>query len=385
MSRASSARRIAAAAVYGGGGLAGLGIAGFGVLLAEAKVARRAIGHPFGLVGPDATGLYGEGTGEPLELAMLGDSSAVGLGVRDVRQAPGALLASGLSALAGRPVRLTVAAVVGAETRDLDAQIDRLLHRSPLPHAAVIMIGANDITHRVKPADSVRALGLAVRRLRERGTQVVVGTCPDLGTVEPIPQPLRYVARRWSRQLAAAQIVAVVEAGGRTVSLGDLLGPEFVARPREMFSDDGFHPSAAGYAQAASALLPSLCAALELLPGELAAQRPDVRTGEGLDDVAHAAARAVAEPGTEVAGTEIAGNTRGPRGRWAVLLRRGRPPVPGDDAGSAAGNDAGNDEADAAADPALDPAGVALPAPLPGQAPDEVPRQLPVGSTVTGG
>jgi hypothetical protein len=112
------------------------------------------------------------------------------------------------------------------------------------------------------------------------------------------------------------------------VSLGDLLGPEFVARPREMFSADRFHPSAAGYAQAAAALLPSVCAALDLLPGELAAQRPDVRTGEGLDDVAHAAARAVAEPGTEVAGTEIAGNTRGPRGRWAVLLRRRRPRLP---------------------------------------------------------
>jgi hypothetical protein len=161
-----------------------------------------------------------------------------------------------------------------------------------------------------------------VRRLRERGTAVVVGTCPDLGTVEPIPQPLRYLARRWSRQLAAAQTVAVVEAGGRTVSLGDLLGPEFDARPREMFSADRFHPSAAGYAQAAAALLPSVCAALDLLPGGAAAQRPDLRTGEGLDDVAHAAARAVAEPGTEVAGAEIAGNPRGPRGRWALLLRR---------------------------------------------------------------
>ncbi|HYY10958.1 MAG TPA: SGNH/GDSL hydrolase family protein [Kineosporiaceae bacterium] len=328
MTRASSARRIAAAAVYGGGGLAGLGIAGLGVLMAEAKLARRAIGRPFGTVGPDGSGRYGDGTGAPVELAMLGDSSAVGLGVKDVRHTPGAVLAGGLAALSRRPVRLTVAAVVGADSRGLDAQIDRLFLRTPAPHAAVIMIGANDITHRLKPSDSVRALDRAVRRLRERGTQVVVGTCPDLGTVEPIPQPLRYLARRWSRQLAAAQTVAVVEAGGRTVSLGDLLGPEFSSRPREMFSDDGFHPSAAGYAQAAAALLPSVCAALELLPGELAAQRPDVRAGEGLDDVAHAAARAVAEPGTEVAGTEIAGSTRGPRGRWAVLLHRRRPRLP---------------------------------------------------------
>ena len=328
MTRASSARRIAAAAVYGGGGLAGLGVAGMGVLLAEARAARRAIGRPFGQVTPDGSGLYGSGPGEPIELAMLGDSSAVGLGADDSRHTPGAVLAGGIAALSRRTVRLSVVAVVGAESRGLDAQIDHLLQRTPLPHAAVIMIGANDVTHRLKPSESVRALDLAVRRLRERGTQVVVGTCPDLGTVEPIPQPLRFLARRWSRQLAAAQTVAVVEAGGRTVSLGDLLGPEFVARPHEMFSADRFHPSAAGYAQAAAALLPSVCAALDLLPGELAAQRPDVRTGEGLDDVAHAAARAVAEPGTEVAGTEIAGNTRGPRGRWAVLLRRRRLRLP---------------------------------------------------------
>jgi lysophospholipase L1-like esterase len=328
MSRASNARRIAAAAVYGGGGLAGLGIAGMGVLLAEARMARRAIGQPFGSRGPDGSGLYGHGPGEPVELAMIGDSSAVGLGVHDPRHTPGAVLAGGLAALTRRPIRLTVVGVVGAESRDLNKQIDRLLAVTPLPHAAVIMIGANDVTHRLKPSDSVRCLDLAVRRLRERGTAVVVGTCPDLGTVEPIPQPLRYLARRWSRQLAAAQTVAVVEAGGRTVSLGDLLGPEFVARPREMFSSDRFHPSAAGYAQAAAALLPSVCAALDLLPGELAAQRPDLRTGEGLDDVAHAAARAVAEPGTEVAGAEMAGNTRGPRGRWALLLRRRLPRVP---------------------------------------------------------
>src|SRR4051812_1061482 len=333
MSRASSARRIAAAAVYGGGGLAGLGIAGVAVLLAEAKAARRAIGQPFGESGPDGSGLYGDGlygdgAGEPVELAMLGDSSSVGMGADDPAHTPGVVLANGLAVLTRRPVRLTVAGVVGAESRDLDQQIDRLLAVTPLPHAAVIMVGANDVTHRLRPSESVRCLDLAVRRLRERGTAVVVGTCPDLGTVEPIAQPLRYLVRRWSRQLAAAQTVAVVEAGGRTVSLGDLLGPEFDAHPREMFSADRFHPSAAGYAQAAAALLPSVCAALDLLPAGLAAQRPDLRTGEGLDDVAHAAARAVAEPGTEVAGAEMAGNTRGPRGRWALLLRRRIPRVP---------------------------------------------------------
>ncbi len=327
MSRARRARRIAAAAAFGGGGLAGLGVAGLGVLTAEAKMARRSIGRPFGLEGPDPSGVYGAGPGDPVELLMLGDSTAVGLGADTPAHSPGAVIAAGLAQVMHRPVRLTVTAAVGAESRQLDEQIDRALERVAAPEVAVVMVGGNDVTHRVRPSESVRALEGAVRRLRSLGCAVVVGTCPDLGTVEPIAQPLRYVATRLSRELAAAQTIAVVEAGGRTVSLGDLLGPEFRSMPHLMFSADRFHPSSAGYARAAEALLPSVLAALDVGQVEQE-QRPDVRLGEGVDDVAHAAARAVAAPGTEVSGGEIAGATRGPRGRWALLLRRRGAVVP---------------------------------------------------------
>ena len=65
----------------------------------------------------------------------------------------------------------------------------------PPPDAAVIMIGANDITalNGIKP--SARRLGAAVQRLRASGAVVVVGTCPDFGVITAIPQPLRYTAR----------------------------------------------------------------------------------------------------------------------------------------------------------------------------------------------
>jgi len=221
-------------------------------------------------------------------------------------------------------VRLTVVGVVGAESRHLDGQIDRLLDRAPAPDVAVVMIGANDVTHRLAPAVSVRFLDGAVRRLRESGAEVIVGTCPDLGTIEPMPQPLRYVARRWSRHLAAAQTIVVVEAGGRSVSMADLMARDLAERPREMFAEDRFHPSAAGYARMAAVLLPSVCAAMGLLI-DGAEQRPDVHRGEGVDDVAHAAVRAAASGGTEVSGAAIDGAARGPRGRWAVLLRRRQP------------------------------------------------------------
>jgi lysophospholipase L1-like esterase len=332
MSRARRARRIAATAAYGGGGVAAgigaLGAIGYAVLKAEAMIARRVVGVHFDGA-PDDNGLYGAGIGDPVEFVVLGDSSAAGMGADNRYQTVGAIIANGISALTGRPVRLTNAAVVGAESSGLEQQLTTALAEVERPHVAVIMVGANDVTHRIDKAIAVRHLETAVVRLRELGTEVVVGTCPDLGTVTPIPQPLRLVGRRWSRDLAAAQTVAVVEAGGRTVSLGDLLGPEFYERPHELFSQDRFHPSPAGYARCAAALLPSVYAALGVWEGTPVAERlPDRRRGEGIGPVAVAAEQAVLDPGTEVSAVEIAGHSRGPRGRWAKLLRRPRNPVP---------------------------------------------------------
>lgn len=325
MSRARVARRIATAAAYGGGGIGLLGCAAVGLLVTEAQLARKTVGSRSATaVAPRADGRYGSAfahtphTGpdagaRPLRLGFLGDSTAAGLGVHRARETPGALLASGLAAVAERPVTLVNVANPGAESSDLDRQVSLLLGgEEPPPDVCVIMIGANDVTHRVPLATSVRLLSDAVRRLRDAGVEVVVGTCPDLGTIEPVYQPLRWIARRLSRQLAAAQTIAVIGLGGRTVSLGDLLGPEFEARPREMFGPDNFHPSAEGYATAAMAVLPTLCATLGLWP--------EYREREGVLPVAQAAVEAAAQGGTEVAAA--ADTPSGPRGRWALLKRR---------------------------------------------------------------
>ncbi|MEU3279666.1 SGNH/GDSL hydrolase family protein [Streptomyces antibioticus] len=328
MSRARVARRIAAGAAYGGGGIGLAGAAAVGLLLAEARLARRHVsGNGERVRVPRAEGRYGRtydtpGTpgADPLRLALLGDSTAAGQGVRRSGQTPGALLASGLAAVAERPVELRNVALPGAQSDDLDRQV-ALIVGDPggrAPDICVIMIGANDVTHRMPPTRSVRHLSAAVRRLRTAGAEVVVGTCPDLGTIEPVPQPLRWLARRASRQLAAAQTIGVVEQGGRTVSLGDLLGPEFEANPRELFGPDHYHPSAEGYATAAMAVLPTLCAALGLWPAE--EERPDAARREGFLPVARAAAEAASEAGTEVA----AAMPTGPRGPWALLKRRRR-------------------------------------------------------------
>ncbi|MGW7007063.1 SGNH/GDSL hydrolase family protein [Streptomyces sp. NPDC054933] len=316
MSRARVARRIATAAAYGGGGVGLLGGAVVGLLLTEVRLARRTVGGSEDAP-PTADGRYGaafaafgDGAGDPpVRLAFLGDSTAAGQGVHRVGETPGAILASGLAAVAERPVDLVNVALPGACSDDLERQVGLLLDGSEPPDVCVVMIGANDVTHRMPPAESVRHLAAAVRRLREAGIEVVVGTCPDLGTIEPVYQPLRWVARRLSRQLAAAQTIAVIELGGRTVSLGQLLGPEFAANPREMFGPDNYHPSVTGYATAAMAVLPTLCAAVGVWPDA------DAVEDESVLPVAEAAAAAAEASGSEVAAA-------GRWGPWALLRRR---------------------------------------------------------------
>jgi lysophospholipase L1-like esterase len=304
-------RRILRGAAIGGGGLGGLGLLGVAVIAVESKLARRAIGEPQSDP-PRASGIWGPVAEKSYVLALLGDSSAAGLGVHRAAETPGVLLAAGLAEASDTSVRLVNAAVVGARSSDLEAQIDVVLPEGP--DVAVIMVGANDVTHRVRPSIAVAHLGAAVRRLRDAGVEVVVGTCPDLGTIEPIAQPLRLIARRWSRRLAAAQTVATVQAGGRSVSLGDLLGPEFDALPRVMFGPDRFHPSAAGYAAASAALLPSVCAALQLWP-EIEPTTLEAQEVLPLGEAALAAAEA---PGTEVSAVTSAGR----RGRLASIRHR---------------------------------------------------------------
>ena len=331
LTRLGIAKRLAAAAAISGGGIGVLTGSAIGLIVAEAKLARRAIGNANGDP-PLADGVYGAWYADPgvemIRLAVLGDSSAAGYGVTESARTPGALLASGLAESAETPVRLHNVAKVGGQSSDLVGQIERVLADDPSPDVAVIMIGANDVTHRVKVAESIRFLGTAVRNLRAAGVEVIVGTCPDLGTIRPVAQPLRRLARRWSRQLAAAQTVEVVSAGGRTVSLGALLGPEFDARPEDMFGPDRFHPSAEGYAAAAMAMLPSVAAAIGRWPGDSRTDDAlEPARGEARMPLARAAVLAARHGGTEV-GREVGavGREFGSAARvgWAHLRHRRR-------------------------------------------------------------
>lgn len=270
---------VARGAAVGTGGFGALGAVGYALLWTEARLARRTVKPPetgspvppteYPAQDSAAASDPARTARPPLRLALLGDSSATGMGCSTPEETPGARLARGLAEY-GRSVHLDVAAVVGSKSRDLAPQVSRaLLHP---PHIAVILVGGNDVTHLVPAADAATDLYIAVARLREAGARVVVGTCPDLGRVRPIAQPLRWIAGLRGRQLAEAQRIAVEAAGGVAVPLGRLLGPSFAA-DLGLFCEDRFHPSAAGYALVADALLPELARVAGLAPARPAPTR----------------------------------------------------------------------------------------------------------------
>ncbi|SES11964.1 SGNH/GDSL hydrolase family protein [Actinokineospora terrae] len=250
---------VAAVAAGSVGGLSG---AAYTLLQSQSRQARSIIGVPRDLPF-NADGCYlPDGTGpgqvaDALTFGIFGDSTAAGLGAESPEALPGVQLARGLAEEAGRPVRLTTYAVVGSRSTHLADQVDRALLDPP--RAAVVMVGGNDVTARLGVAACAELLGEQVRRLVAAGTGVVVGTCPDLGTVRPIPQPLRSLAQRWSLALGRAQARALVGSGAAVVPM-TLVSRHFARRPDELFSPDRFHPNGAGYGLAAGVILAPLCA-----------------------------------------------------------------------------------------------------------------------------
>ena len=241
------------------------------LLSGQADKARQVIPKAWDIP-PRADGVYLPGGGPvekwdrdvpfDLHLMIFGDSTATGYGCRVADEVPGVLIARGVADQFDKRIRLSTKAIVGATSKGLSGQIDAMFVAGPPPDAAVIMIGANDITKPNGVGPSARRLGDAVRRLRAAGAVVVVDTCPDFGVVTAIPQPLRAFTRARGLRLARAQAAAVRAAGGVPVPFSDLLTPEFHKAPELLFSEDMFHPSAAGYALAATQLLPALCSVL---------------------------------------------------------------------------------------------------------------------------
>ncbi|MGY2080492.1 GDSL-type esterase/lipase family protein [Modestobacter sp. SYSU DS0657] len=193
-----------------------------------------------------------------LRFSVLGDSLAFGTGAASPADTLGARLTRELEA-AGLPVRLDVVAVPGATSLDLDAQVRRAPRDADV---ALLVVGANDLTRQVPPAQGAAALGAAVAELRRRGTAVLVVPTPDLSAVAWVPPAFRAVVAAVCDQVRTRQTAAAEAAGGVVAPVAPALSARFAAEPG-LFSADRFHPSSAGYALVAEALAPHLLALVE--------------------------------------------------------------------------------------------------------------------------
>jgi lysophospholipase L1-like esterase len=249
----SVVKRLARAAVLTA--IAGT-VGGAAVLAAQAVAARtRGYAKPdMRLAMRSSVGATGK---PPLRLVLLGDATALGVGVDRVADTVGGQLAALLAeGAAGRRVELSSVAVAGSRSSDLATQVARALV-GRRPDVAVVLVGTNDVTHPAPAGEAAEHLGSAVRRLRDAGIAVVVGTCPDFGALRAFAPPLRQLLGWRGRRLAKAQATAVRTAGGVVVDLGAQTGAVFRADAGTL-CHDGFHPSADGYRVWAHALLPAV-------------------------------------------------------------------------------------------------------------------------------
>jgi lysophospholipase L1-like esterase len=251
-------------------GLLAASVGGFALLVGEvlAAKARRYAKPTMGLALRTSMGPI---SAPALRLVLLGDSAAIGVGVEWLSETVGGQLArllseggpdagSGSGSGSGeRHVLLSSVGVAGSRSADLATQVARAL-LGDRPDVAVVLIGAHDATSMRPPEEAAAQLGQAVRRLRDAGVQVVVGTCPDLGALRSIAPPLRQVAGVLGRRMAKAQAQAVQDAGGVVVDLGLETGAVFRADAGTLCYD-GFHPSADGYRVWAHALYPAVAKA----------------------------------------------------------------------------------------------------------------------------
>jgi lysophospholipase L1-like esterase len=158
----------------------------------------------------------------------------------------------------GFTVEPEVFAVSGARSADLARQVARAIEWGP--QLALVVIGANDLTHLVPHVHATEQLRESVRTLRAHGVEVVVAPAPDLSTVPHVPPLMRPVVQAGSIALRAAQVRTTLEEGGLVADAPATTSASFAA-DATLFSRDRFHPSSAGYAVIAEALLPAVLAA----------------------------------------------------------------------------------------------------------------------------
>ncbi|GAB3414779.1 SGNH/GDSL hydrolase family protein [Flindersiella endophytica] len=197
---------------------------------------------------PEATGDRGRtanGTEPALRLAVLGDSSAAGVGATTHDEALAGRLATMLAGLTGRAISwrviaetgATTARVAGTLTRDLTIPVEGWR-----PDVVLVATGVNDLL-RWRPLPAFRAdVEELFRQIHHRtpDSVVVASGLPPVGSFPLLPGPLRPAAGLRVRQLD--RILGEV-----APKLGHTHVPLRGSTRERWFAEDGFHLAPAGY------------------------------------------------------------------------------------------------------------------------------------------
>jgi lysophospholipase L1-like esterase len=191
----------------------------------------------------------------PINYVALGDSTGIGVGSRN---------GDGYVALLFRRIqgtrsdsKLTNLCVSGATSDDVRrAQLDRAVRAKPT--LVTLGIGINDIGHGVSPQDFGENLEAILSRLQsESHPRLIVSNIPDISTAPRIPQIMRGEIKRVI-VLFNKEINDIAKRHGAVVVDIHSLTHEQLASHPEYFSQDGFHPSDAGYEMWAEQMWPAV-------------------------------------------------------------------------------------------------------------------------------
>ncbi|HLL53613.1 MAG TPA: SGNH/GDSL hydrolase family protein [Myxococcaceae bacterium] len=197
----------------------------------------------------------------------MGDSAGVGVGARAkgggyVARLHRRLLAAGY----GTQLRnlCVTGAVSGGVARRQAPEAVRVASAGPT--LSTLAIGGNDVWRGVSPRAYGRNLDIAVAQLRATGALLVMANVPDL-SYAPLAAYVPRALYDGRIQALNEEVAKVAQHHG--VPLVDLYGHSQLHLPGrpDLFSVDGFHPSAAGYELWAEAMWPEVLAAAERLQG----------------------------------------------------------------------------------------------------------------------
>jgi lysophospholipase L1-like esterase len=192
---------------------------------------------------PPATSghLSEKGKGQPIEILVVGDSSAAGVGVERIEDSLGGHLVKELSKRTGRPVSVRIAGMNSATSGQIRDHVVPNLERRHYDYIC-LNIGVNDAKNFHSGRAFCRNFGTLLYALRARfpGARIVWAGIIDMEQIPSLPSPLNRILGIRSRLLDRNGKTLCRERGA--------LAPDPEWRIiRENFSSDGFHASSRGY------------------------------------------------------------------------------------------------------------------------------------------